>query len=198
MVNPHINSTDSETTIFKQNPFSVENIRVTLASLFAQGLDNDLHQAATWALLQHGTNRDGTHYHMKTPAGLHPTYIFFNPFNKSEHKIVSRTELIEASLSDVFDMVSLIINQFYCLQFMLVVDYHARLSRWWNLASNQVSWLWDITKPCCWKTYSWCLHHPLGACSKQAYWWWYHHACTGFLSRVCCTSPPTFHRMMQY
>jgi len=89
-----------------QNPFTVAHIASIYASPFAQGFSNDQCQAAIRVLLKHGAHKDGAHYHTKSPGGLHPAYAGFNPVDKSEQKVLSRTALVEASLCDVFDAVS--------------------------------------------------------------------------------------------
>lgn len=141
MLAPPANSQDGEVSLSEQNSFTVENIRVMHASSFAQGFDSELRQAVIQALLRHGVNGDSAHYHTKTPVGLHPAYVLFNPFDKSERKVVSRTELIGDSLNDVLDVVRPITDRFYCSQLMPLTDYYARPSRWRNLSFNQVPWL---------------------------------------------------------
>lgn len=112
MFSPCADSKDVETSFSEQNPFTVEHIKAMYATPFAQGFNNNQRQAAIRAILRYGANSDGAHFHTRTPAGLHPAYVSFNPFEKSEHKVLSRTELVEASLSDVFDAVRPITNDF--------------------------------------------------------------------------------------
>ena len=88
-----------------QNPFTVAAIAAIYSSPFAQGFSNDQRQAAIQAILRHGAHEDGKHYLTKSQGGLHPAYAGFNPVNKSENKVLSRTDLVEASLGDVFDVV---------------------------------------------------------------------------------------------
>ncbi|KIM50957.1 hypothetical protein SCLCIDRAFT_33861 [Scleroderma citrinum Foug A] len=72
-----------------------------------ESFSNSQRQAAIRALLRHGAHEDGVHYHAKTPGGLHPAYTAFNPIDRTENKVLSRTDLIEASLSNVFDVITL-------------------------------------------------------------------------------------------
>ncbi|KAI6033555.1 hypothetical protein BKA83DRAFT_108402 [Pisolithus microcarpus] len=77
------------------------------SSPFAEGFNVGQHQAAILALLRYGAHEDGMHHHIKSPGGLHPAYVAFNPINKTEGKIIHRTDLIEALLGDVFDAITL-------------------------------------------------------------------------------------------
>ncbi|KIK13206.1 hypothetical protein PISMIDRAFT_18139 [Pisolithus microcarpus 441] len=77
------------------------------SSPFAEGFNVGQRQAAIQALLRYGVHEDGTHHHVKSPGGLHPAYAAFNPIDKTEGKIIRRTDLIEASLGDVFDVITL-------------------------------------------------------------------------------------------
>jgi hypothetical protein len=45
------------------------------ASPFAQGVSDDVRQAAIRAVLRHGVHEDGAHYHTKSLHGLHPVYV---------------------------------------------------------------------------------------------------------------------------
>ena len=93
-----------------QNPFTIEAITALYSSVFAKGFSNNQRQAAIRALLRHGAHEDGSHYHTRSTGGLHPAYAGFNPINKTENKVLSRTDLVEASLDDVFDAVSMFIH----------------------------------------------------------------------------------------
>jgi len=93
-----------------QNPFTVAAITALYSLPFSQGFSNNQRQAAIRALLRHSAYEDGMHYHAKMPGGLHPAYAAFNPVDRTGNKFLSRTELIEASLGDVFDAVSVFID----------------------------------------------------------------------------------------
>ena len=101
---------ESEMVPEGQNPFTVAVITALYSLSFSQGFSNSQCQAAIRALLRHGAHEDGAHYHTKTPGGLHPAYTAFNPVDRTENKVLSRTDLIEASLGDVFDVVSVFID----------------------------------------------------------------------------------------
>ncbi|KAI6012301.1 hypothetical protein BKA83DRAFT_16703, partial [Pisolithus microcarpus] len=91
----------------RRNPFMVAAIASLYSSPFAEGFNVGQRQAAIRALLRYGAHEDGTHHHVKSPGGLHPAYAAFNPIDKTEGKIIRRTDLIEASLGDVFDAITL-------------------------------------------------------------------------------------------
>jgi hypothetical protein len=58
------------------------------------------------ALLRNDSHLDGTHYHTRTPGGLHPAYIAFNKIPSSmERQSLTQGEFVEAALEDVFDAV---------------------------------------------------------------------------------------------
>ncbi|KAG2126224.1 hypothetical protein DEU56DRAFT_758971 [Suillus clintonianus] len=77
-------------------------------STFAQGFSNNERQAAARALLRHDVQIDGTHYQTKTFAGLHPSYIAFQPIQQHEsERTLSQKELCEAALQDVFDAITM-------------------------------------------------------------------------------------------
>ncbi|KIK13750.1 hypothetical protein PISMIDRAFT_118264 [Pisolithus microcarpus 441] len=90
-----------------QNLFMVAAITSLYSSPFAEGFNIGQHQAAIQALLRYSVHEDGMHHHVKSPGGLHPAYVAFNPIDKTEGKIIHRTDLIEASLGDVFDAITL-------------------------------------------------------------------------------------------
>ncbi|KIK11675.1 hypothetical protein PISMIDRAFT_19337 [Pisolithus microcarpus 441] len=91
----------------RRNPFTVAAITSLYSSPFAEGFNVGQCQAAIQALLRYGAHEDGTHHHVKSPGGLHPAYAAFNPVDKTKGKIIRRTDLIEASLGDVFDAITL-------------------------------------------------------------------------------------------
>ncbi|KIM58466.1 hypothetical protein SCLCIDRAFT_28011 [Scleroderma citrinum Foug A] len=97
----------SEMVPVGQNLFMVAAITALYSSSFSQGFSNSQCQAAIQALLRHGAHEDGAHYHAKTPGGLHPAYAAFNLIDRTENKVLSRMDLIEASLGDVFDVITL-------------------------------------------------------------------------------------------
>jgi hypothetical protein len=91
-----------------QNMFTIACIMGLYASPFAQGFSDQQCQAAIRALLRQGTHANGAHYHTQTQGGLHPAYVAFNPIEKSDTttgKVFHKSELIEASIGDVFDVV---------------------------------------------------------------------------------------------
>jgi len=93
----------------EQNRFTMQGISALYTSSFALGFSSSQRQAAIRALLRHDAHQDGTHYHIKQSGGLHPAYAAFNPVDKSEDQVLRslRTELVEASVGDLFDMVQL-------------------------------------------------------------------------------------------
>ena len=101
---------DTGKTFESQNPFTIEAITAMYSSTFAQGFSNNQRQAAIHALLRHGAHEDGSHYHTRSTGRLHPAYAGFNPVNRTENKVFSRTDLVEASLDNVFDAVSMFID----------------------------------------------------------------------------------------
>ncbi|KAF8424252.1 hypothetical protein L210DRAFT_3653569 [Boletus edulis BED1] len=90
------------------NKFTIPNIVALYSSPFAQGYSDQQRQATIHALLRHGAHTDGAHYHTKTPNGLHPGYPAFTTVEKSvDAKTFHKRELIEASLNDLFDAVTM-------------------------------------------------------------------------------------------
>ncbi|KIJ59499.1 hypothetical protein HYDPIDRAFT_170757 [Hydnomerulius pinastri MD-312] len=99
---------DEQPAIYKgQNCFTVADITALFNSPFAQDFSGNERQAAIRAILRHGAHCDGAHFHTRTPGGLHPAYAAFNHHAKLEKKLFSRTEFVEASLSDVFDAITM-------------------------------------------------------------------------------------------
>ncbi|KAI5987208.1 hypothetical protein EDD15DRAFT_2173991, partial [Pisolithus albus] len=90
-----------------QNTFTIANIAELYAARFAQGYSNNQRQAAIRALLRHGAYEDGAHYHTNVQNGLHPAYAAFNPMEKTNQKVLGRAELVEASLGDLFDAITM-------------------------------------------------------------------------------------------
>lgn len=120
--------------------FSMSSIAAIYASRFAEGFSNNERQASVRALLRHDTHIDGTHYHMKNPGGLHPSYIAFNPtVEQTDQRVLTQDDLLEAALQDVFDAVSYI-NKIPSLNLMYMLDHHARSSQWWHLPFNLLCW----------------------------------------------------------
>ncbi|KAI9460700.1 hypothetical protein HD554DRAFT_2176554 [Boletus coccyginus] len=39
------------------------------------------------------------------PGGLHPTYIIFNESPKPKNRLLKRSELVEANLANIFDVI---------------------------------------------------------------------------------------------
>ncbi|KAI6002122.1 hypothetical protein EDD15DRAFT_2146964, partial [Pisolithus albus] len=87
--------------------FTIANIAELYAARFAQGYSNNQRQAAIQALLRHGAYEDGAHYHTNVQNGLHPAYATFNPMEKTNQKVLGRAELVEASLGDLFDAITM-------------------------------------------------------------------------------------------
>ncbi|KAG6372114.1 hypothetical protein JVT61DRAFT_8828 [Boletus reticuloceps] len=94
-----------------QNRFTIAAMEAIHASSFAQGFSDDVRKSAIRAILRHAVHEDGMHYHTKTPGGLHPAYIGFNPAS-AEAGPRGKTPnfkraLVEAHLQDVFDAVTM-------------------------------------------------------------------------------------------
>ncbi|KAG1791818.1 uncharacterized protein HD556DRAFT_1199346, partial [Suillus plorans] len=60
-------------------------------------------QAAARALLRHDAHQDGTHFHTRKPAGLHPSYISFNSYTTLDENSITHEGFVEAALQDLFD-----------------------------------------------------------------------------------------------
>lgn len=110
-------STDSKTSPTDnpvQDELSYCPPRFTLAGLaaiysntnFTLGFSNAECQAAACALLRKESHLDGTHYHTRTPGGLHPAYVAFNKIPSfMDRPSLSHEDFVEAGLEDVFDAV---------------------------------------------------------------------------------------------
>ncbi|KAI6023265.1 hypothetical protein PISMIDRAFT_118343 [Pisolithus microcarpus 441] len=90
-----------------RNPFTVAAITSLYSSPFAEGFSIGQCQVAIQALLRYGAHEDGMHHHTKSLGSLHPAYAAFNPTDKTEGKVIHRMEVVEASLGDVFDVITL-------------------------------------------------------------------------------------------
>ncbi|KAI6017305.1 hypothetical protein BKA83DRAFT_4128443 [Pisolithus microcarpus] len=87
--------------------FDIANLTALYNSTFAQ-FSNDERQAAARALLRHSAHLDGAHFQSRVKGGLHPTYTGFNPnMNDKKARSLSSKELVEASLQDVFNAVTM-------------------------------------------------------------------------------------------
>ncbi|KAG1770559.1 hypothetical protein EV702DRAFT_941660, partial [Suillus placidus] len=86
--------------------FTISGLAALYPSTFVHSFSNNERQAAARALLRHDAHIDGAHYHTRKPAGLHPTYAAFNQTNDKE-KTLTHVELVEASLKDLFDAVTM-------------------------------------------------------------------------------------------
>lgn len=87
--------------------FNLASIAALHSSKFAEGFSNNERQAAARALLRHDVHIDGTHYQTRTPKGLHPSYIAFNPpVEQMDKRTLTQDDLLEAGLQDIFDAVS--------------------------------------------------------------------------------------------
>jgi len=85
--------------------FTIAQLATLYNSGLGEGHSNDEWQAVARALLRYNAHRDGTHYHTCVSGGLHPSYIGFNPTPLPEEKVLSKLELVKASLGDVFNVV---------------------------------------------------------------------------------------------
>ncbi|KAG1802712.1 uncharacterized protein HD556DRAFT_1196475, partial [Suillus plorans] len=86
--------------------FTLASVAALHCSSFAPGHSNSERQAAARALLRHDSHLDGAHYHTRTPAGLHPSYIAFNEaLTSPDEKMITHEEFVEATLQDIFDAV---------------------------------------------------------------------------------------------
>lgn len=133
----YLDNSENEADILEgQNPFTVAAITAIYSSPFAQGFSNDQCQAAIRAILQHSAHEDSRHYLTKSQGDLHLAYAGFNPVNKSENKVLSRTDLVEASLSNVFDVVGSCHQLAPLVASHSMLDHLARPFRWWNLYSH--------------------------------------------------------------
>ncbi|KAI6028160.1 hypothetical protein EDC04DRAFT_2605810 [Pisolithus marmoratus] len=59
---------------------------------------------AIQALLRYGAHEDGMHHHTKSPDSFHPAYAAFNP---TDNKVICRMDLVEVSLGNIFDAITL-------------------------------------------------------------------------------------------
>ncbi|KAF8452804.1 hypothetical protein L210DRAFT_962285 [Boletus edulis BED1] len=95
----------SKNALEAQNHFTISAMSSLFRSSFGEGFGKRERLAAIRAILRHGAHVDGAHFHMKTPAGLHPAYIGFTPPIPSEELVQCRTDFVEESLNDIFDVV---------------------------------------------------------------------------------------------
>ncbi|KAG1720871.1 hypothetical protein EDB19DRAFT_1646823 [Suillus lakei] len=102
------NATPSPAQVASYSHFNMTSIAALHLSTFAEGFSNNERQAAARALLRHDVHIDGTHYQTRTPQGLHPFYIAFNPPVKQvDKRTLTQDDLLEAGLQDIFDAVNL-------------------------------------------------------------------------------------------
>ncbi|KAG1881213.1 hypothetical protein F4604DRAFT_1922222 [Suillus subluteus] len=80
--------------------FTIPSLAALHTLTFAQGFSNNERQVATRALLRHNAHIDGTHYHTRKPAGLHPAYVAFN--NETNGSEVSSTISPEELALDLY------------------------------------------------------------------------------------------------
>ncbi|KAG1734232.1 uncharacterized protein EDB91DRAFT_1025911, partial [Suillus paluster] len=86
--------------------FTLASVTALHSSSFTPGYSNSERQAAAHALLRHNSHLDGTHYHTRNPAGLHPSYIAFNEaLTSPDKRMITHEEFVEAALQDIFDAV---------------------------------------------------------------------------------------------
>ena len=85
----------------------------TVYLMFKGSLSNDEWQAATRAILWHGVHVDSMDYQAKHSGGLSPSYIGLTPGTPEDKELtISKSELVKASLKDVFDAVTFTIVSF--------------------------------------------------------------------------------------
>jgi hypothetical protein len=140
----HTNATSSDLDQFAGQPrFTLSNVADIHSSSFALGYSNSERQAAARALLRYDSHLDSTHYHTRTTAGLHPSYIAFNEaLTSPDQRMITHEEFVEAALQDIFDAVSLF--PYFSLLFLKdihILGLHARPSRWWNIVSHSLPWV---------------------------------------------------------
>ncbi|KAG1795024.1 uncharacterized protein HD556DRAFT_1200604, partial [Suillus plorans] len=87
--------------------FSLASIAALHSNTFAQEFTKTERQAAARALLRHDAHLDGTHFHTRKPAGLHPSYIAFNSYTTLDEKSMTHEEFVEVALQDLFDAVAM-------------------------------------------------------------------------------------------
>ena len=97
----------SDDSVPHHSTFTTANLTALLSSGLAQGHSNNECQVATCAFLRHDAHLDGTHYLTRTLNGLRPSFVGFNPTPLPGKAAQSKRELVDASLKDVFDAVSL-------------------------------------------------------------------------------------------
>jgi hypothetical protein len=83
----------------------IANLAELYNSTLAQGYSSKERQAVARALLRHEAHLDGTHHKSRTPDGLHPSYIGFNPVQPLKDRVSTKRAFVEASLDDLFDAV---------------------------------------------------------------------------------------------
>ncbi|KAN0087912.1 hypothetical protein V8E55_006533 [Tylopilus felleus] len=91
-----------------QNNFMTTNIKAMYASSFTKDYEGREREAAIRAILRFCAHKDETHHLTKTKDGLHPAYILFNPDDEDGERLsVNKSELVEASLRDVFNGITM-------------------------------------------------------------------------------------------
>ncbi|KAG6369297.1 hypothetical protein JVT61DRAFT_15479 [Boletus reticuloceps] len=99
--------TDSKES-FLQPHFTMVNLAALYHSNFALGYSNNERQAVARALLRYNSHMDRIHYQTQLPQGLHPAYVEFNLSpTKDKEMVLSKCDLVEASLGDVFDAIAM-------------------------------------------------------------------------------------------
>ncbi|KIJ59025.1 hypothetical protein HYDPIDRAFT_171016 [Hydnomerulius pinastri MD-312] len=128
--------TVKEETDFTHSSFMIANLTVLYNSMLVQGCSNDERQAIACALLRHKAHLDATHYQSRTPGGLHPSYVAFNPSPVPEDsRVLTKHELVEASLGDVFDVLFVKSLPFLTSTASLSAVVWRRLSCWFIASS---------------------------------------------------------------
>ncbi|EGO28144.1 hypothetical protein SERLADRAFT_433994 [Serpula lacrymans var. lacrymans S7.9] len=77
-----------------------------LYPLLEQGPSNNERQAAARAVLRYNAHVDGAHYYTRRIAGLHLSYIAFNPDAAHKESSLQKEELAGTTLQDVFDAIT--------------------------------------------------------------------------------------------
>ncbi|KAI9574342.1 hypothetical protein HD554DRAFT_2229599 [Boletus coccyginus] len=81
------------------NRFMAKQLASILASPSAKDYNNSEWQAAIRSLLRYGVYEDDTHHHTRTPGGLHPSCVYFNPPTQN----YNGTPLLDQTTGDLFD-----------------------------------------------------------------------------------------------
>ncbi|KAG6369934.1 hypothetical protein JVT61DRAFT_13318 [Boletus reticuloceps] len=89
------------------NRLMAANIKAMHSSSFAKGSGDGEREAVICAVLRHHAHKNRTHHLTKINDGLHTGYISFIQINKSKPLLLNKSNLVEASLRDVFDAITM-------------------------------------------------------------------------------------------